>query len=68
MLDKVVHPAFGDQAEYTGESIDSLRYTEVTLTEEQVMKNAKPLLGEKMDKLALHGLPPSTFRTRLLHW
>ena len=44
--------------EYTGESTDKLRYTEVTLSEEQVMKNTKPLLGEKMDALALHGLPP----------
>ena len=54
--------------EYTGESTDSLRYSEVTLLEEQVVKNAKPLLGEKLDKLALDGLPPSTFRTRLLQW
>ena len=44
--------------EYTGESTDSLRYSEVTLTEDQVMKSTKPLLGEKMDALALHGLPP----------
>ena len=44
--------------EYTGESTDKLRYTEVTLSEDQVMKNTKPLLGEKMEALALHGLPP----------
>ena len=44
--------------EYMGESTDSLRYSEVTLLEEQVVKNAKPFLGEKLDKLALDGLPP----------
>ena len=44
--------------EYTGESTDSLRFSEVNLTEEQVMKSAKPLLGEKMDALYLHGLLP----------
>ena len=45
-------------SEYTGESTDNPRYSEVTLLEEQVVKNAKPLLGEKLDKLALDGLPP----------
>ena len=44
--------------EYTGESTDSLRFSEVTLTEDQVMKSTKPLLGEKLDALALHGLLP----------
>ena len=44
--------------EYTGESTDSLRFSEVTLTEDQVMKSAKPLLGEKMDALSQHGLLP----------
>ena len=44
--------------EYTGESTDSLRFSEVTLTEDQVVKSAKPLLGEKMDALSQHGLLP----------
>ena len=44
--------------EYTGESTDSLRFSEVNLTKEQVMKSAKPLLGEKMDALSQHGLLP----------
>ena len=44
--------------EYTGESTDSLRFSEVTLTEDQVVKSAKPLLGEKMDALNQHGLLP----------
>ena len=44
--------------EYTGESTDSLRFSEVTLTEDQVLKSTKPLLGEKLDALALHGLLP----------
>ena len=44
--------------EYTGESTDSLRFSKVNLTEEQVMKSAKPLLGEKMDALSQHGLLP----------
>ena len=44
--------------EYTGESTDSLRYSEAPILEEQVVKNAKPLLGEKLDKLALNGLAP----------
>ena len=44
--------------EYTGESTDSLRFSEVTLTEDQVMKSTKPLLGEKMDALSQHGLLP----------
>ena len=42
--------------EYTGESTDSLHFSEVTLTEEQVLKSTKPLLGEKLDALAQHGL------------
>ena len=44
--------------EYTGESTDSLRFSEVNLTEDQVVKSAKPLLGEKMDALSQHGLLP----------
>ena len=44
--------------EYTGEPTDSLRFSEVNLTEDQVMKSAKPLLGEKMDALSQHGLLP----------
>ena len=44
--------------EYTGESTYSLRFSEVNLTEDQVMKSAKPLLGEKMDALSQHGLLP----------
>ena len=44
--------------EYMGESTDGLRFSEVTLTEDQVMKSAKPLLGEKMDALSQHGLLP----------
>ena len=42
--------------EYTGKSTDALRYTEAPILEEQVVKNAKPLLGEKLDKNALNGL------------
>ena len=44
--------------EYMGEPMDDLRFTEVTLTEDQVVKAAKPLLGEKMDALHQHGLLP----------
>ena len=44
--------------EYTGEPTDSLRFSEVTLTEDQIVKSAKPLLGEKMDALHQHGLLP----------
>ena len=44
--------------EYTGESTDNLRFSEVTLTEDQVLKSAKPFLGEKLDALAQHGLLP----------
>ena len=44
--------------EYTGEPTDSLRFSEVTLTEDQVVKSAKPLLGEKMDALNQPGLLP----------
>ena len=44
--------------EYTGESTDSLHFSEVTLTEDQVLKSTKPLLGEKLDALAQHGLLP----------
>ena len=44
--------------EYTGEPTDDLRFSEVTLTEEQVVRSAKPLLGEKMDALSQHGLLP----------
>ena len=44
--------------EYTGESTDNLRFSEVTLTEDQVVRSAKPLLGEKMDALNQHGLLP----------
>ena len=44
--------------EYTGEATDTLRYSEAPILEEQVVKNAKPLLGEKLDKIALNGLAP----------
>ena len=44
--------------EYTGEPTDNLRFSEVTLTEEQIVRAAKPLLGEKMDALYQHGLLP----------
>ena len=44
--------------EYTGEPTDDLRFSEVTLTEEQIVKAAKPLLGEKTDALHQYGLLP----------
>ena len=44
--------------EYTGEPTDDLRFTEVTLIEEQIVKAAKPLLGEKTDALHQYGLLP----------
>ena len=44
--------------EYTGEPTDDLRFTEVTLTEDQIVKAAKPLLGEKTDALHQYGLLP----------
>ena len=33
-------------------------FPRLNLTEEQVMKSAKPLLAEKMDALSQHGLLP----------
>ena len=44
--------------EYTGEPTDNLRFTEVTLSEDQIVKAAKPLLGEKTDALHQYGLLP----------
>ena len=44
--------------EYTGEATYTLRYSEAPILEEQVVKNAKPLLGERLDKIALNGLAP----------
>ena len=44
--------------EYTGKATDTLRFSEAPMLEDQVVKSAKPLLGEKLDKIALNGLAP----------
>ena len=44
--------------EYTGEPTDKMRYSEITLTDDQLVKNAKQLLGETKEKIALTGLAP----------
>ena len=44
--------------EYTGEATDTLRFSEAPILEGQVVKSAKPLLGEKLDKIALNRLAP----------
>ena len=42
--------------EYTEETTDSMRYSEITLTDDQIVKNAKRLLGETKHDIALTGL------------
>ena len=42
--------------EYTGSATDDLRYSEVTLLDNQIVKNAKTLLGEKKTTIAETGL------------
>ena len=44
--------------EYTGEPTDDLRFTEFTLSEDLIVKAAKPLLGEKTDALHQYGILP----------
>ena len=50
--------------QYTGETTDSMRYSEMTLTDDQIVKNAKRLLGEKKDAIALDGLAPFSAKNK----
>ena len=50
--------------EYTGETTDSMHYSEVTLTDDQIVKNAKKLLGETKHDIALTGLAPFSAKNK----
>jgi len=50
--------------EYTEETTDNMRYSEITLLEDQVVKNAKRLLGEKKTAIAENGLAPFSTKNK----
>ena len=50
--------------EYTGETTDDMRFTEHTMTDDQLVKAAKKLLGENKTAIALTGLAPFSAKNK----
>jgi hypothetical protein len=50
--------------EYTEETTDDMRYSEITLLDDQIVKNAKRLLGEKKTDIAMDGLAPYSAKNK----
>ena len=50
--------------QYTDKTTDNMHYSEMTLTDDQLVKNAKRLLGEKKDAIALNGLAPFSAKNK----